>query len=94
MLLDEVKQELRISNTELDTEISELIGEAFADLSLPPIRAEMLVETAKLIKRSDKLYVKANFGLDNPDAEKYQKAYDNLVQKLSLSLKYKEVMSE
>ena len=94
MLLDEVKQELRISDAEFDTEISELISEAFADLAIPPIKTTILTETEPLVKRAVKLYVKANFGLDNPDAEKYQKAYDNLVQKLSLSLKYKEVMSE
>ena len=50
-----------------------------------------IVDTEPLIKRAIILYCKANFGLDNKDSEKYQAAYNNLTERLSLSLLYKDV---
>lgn len=91
MILDDVRRELRVRNTAFDNEIQDLIDAALFDLRIPQIDREKITESDPLIKRAIILYCKANFGLDNPDSEKYQKAYDNLVQKLSLSLVYKDV---
>ena len=91
MLLESVKKELRITNSAFDDEIYDLIEAAKADMRIPQIDADKIIETDPLIKRAVLLYCKANFGLDNPDSEKYQKSYDNLVEKLSLSLTYKDV---
>lgn len=91
MILDDVKRELRVTNAAFNSELQDLIDAALIDLHIPQINPDKITETDPLIKRAVILYCKANFGLENPDAEKYQKAYDNLVEKLSLSLKYKDV---
>ncbi|HZJ99434.1 MAG TPA: hypothetical protein VFC79_05490, partial [Tissierellaceae bacterium] len=44
-----------------------------------------------LIQRAITLYVKANFGWDNPDAERLQQSYLMLKQHLSLSGDYNVV---
>ena len=90
-MLEAVKRELRITNTAFDEEVLDLIEAAKADLRIPPIDQEKIVDTEPLIKRAIILYAKANFGLDNKDSEKYQRAYDILSERLSLSLIYKDV---
>lgn len=91
MLLESVKRELRVSNSVFDGEVQDLIDAALLDLRIPQIDPDKIAESDPLIKRAVILFCKANFGLDNPDSEKYQKSYDNLAQKLSLSLMYKDV---
>ena len=44
--------------------------------------------TDPLVRRAITTYVKANFGWDNPDAERLQKAYDLLKMHLTLSTDY------
>ena len=90
-MVDDVKRELRITNTAYDLEVLDLIEAAKLDLKIPQINELKILESDPLIKRAIILYCKANFGLDNKDSEKYQKSYDNLVEKLSLSLFYKDV---
>lgn len=90
-MIDQVKRELRISSTAFDEEVSDLIEAAKLDLKIPQINELKILENDPLIQRAIILYCKANFGLDNKDSEKYQKSYDNLAQKLSLSLFYKDV---
>lgn len=41
-----------------------------------------------LIKRAVKTYAKANYGLDSPNAERFQESYEMLKQHLSLSGDY------
>lgn len=90
-MLESVKRELRITNIAFDEEVNDLIEAAKIDLRIPQIKGIKIVDTDPLIRRAIILYCKANFGLDNKDSEKYQKAYDNLAEKLSLSLLYKDV---
>jgi hypothetical protein len=90
-VLEDVKRELRITNTAYDLDVIDLIESAKADLLIPDIDPSKIVETEPLIKRAIILYCKANFGLDNPDSEKYQSAYENLAERLSLSLLYRDV---
>lgn len=90
-MLESVKRELRITNQAYDQEVIDLIDAAMIDLKIPQIDETKILDTDPLIKRAIILYCKANFGLDNKDSEKYQKAYDNLAEKLSLSLLYKDV---
>ena len=82
MLLEKVKLSLRIRSDLLDLDILELIESAKADLSISGVKS--LNEDDPLIIQAVKTYCKANFGLDNKDSEKYQRAYDNLKQHLSL----------
>ena len=90
-MLEDVKRELRITNTAYDLEVSDLIEAAKLDLRIPQIDETKIIQSDPLVQRAIILYCKANFGLDNKDSEKYQKSYDNLAQKLSLSLFYKDV---
>ena len=90
-MVEDVKRELRITNTAYDREVLDLIEAAKLDLKIPQINELKILENDPLIQRAIILYCKANFGLDNKDSEKYQKSYDNLAQKLSLSLFYKDV---
>lgn len=89
-LLDDVKLALRISSSAFDSEINDLIEAARADLKLSGVLAEKAeAETPDvLIKRAIVTYVKANFGWDNPDAERLQQSYDMLKAHLTLSIEY------
>jgi len=85
-LIDDIKTALRISNTAFDSEISDLISAAKKDLELSGILN--VDETDPLIKRAITVYVKANFGWNNPDSEKLQQSYNMLKAHLSLSQEY------
>lgn len=87
-----VKIALRISHNALDTEIEELIDEARHDLIQSGVSSiKAMDDTDPLIKRAIKTYAKANFGYDNPDADRLQKSYDMLKQHLSLAGDYNAV---
>lgn len=85
-LLDEVKPALRVTTTEFDGEISGLIDACKSDLQQSGLY--VVDETDPLIKRAIILYCKANFGYDNPDAERLQQSYDMLKNHLSMSADY------
>lgn len=88
-MLEEIKKYLRISNTAYDAEITDLIDAAKADLRLSGVIN--IDETDTLIKRAVSTYVKANFGWNNPDADKLTNSYNSLKSHLSLSVEYTEV---
>ena len=86
-----VRQYLRISHTRFDAEITDLIGAARADLLLGGIKASKVNdESDTLIKRAIVCYVKAEFGLDNADADKYRESYNMLKRHLMLASEYLE----
>ena len=88
-ILDDVKTALRISNTAFDGEITDLISAARSDLKLSGVHESRVNDdTDALIKRAIVVYCKANFGWNNPDAEKLQQSYDMLKMHLSLSQEY------
>ena len=85
----DVRRYLRISHTHFDAEITDLIGAARADLLLGGIvAAKVEDESDASIKRAIVCYVKAEFGLDNPDAAKYRDSYEMLKRHLQLSNEY------
>lgn len=86
-LLDDVKLALRIQNSAFDTEIQDEIDAAMADLAISGM--VNIDETDPLIKQAIKVYVKANFGLANPDSEKYRESYDMLKRHLCLANEYR-----
>jgi uncharacterized phage protein (predicted DNA packaging) len=93
-LLDDVKQALRISinNTNFDTEVNDLISAARLDLIQSGVSADKVnLDTDPLIKRAVITYCKANFGYDNPEADRFQQSYTMLKQHLSLAGDYREV---
>lgn len=85
-MLDDVKTALRITNAAYDSEVQDLIESAQMDL----IQSGVLLvdETDPLIKRAIITYAKANFGIDNPQADRFQDSYVMLKQHLSLSGDY------
>ncbi len=86
-----IRRYLRINHTHFDAEITDLIGAARADLLLGGIKASKIDdESDALIKRAIVCYVKAEFGLDNSDAEKYRESYNMLKRHLMLSSEYLE----
>ena len=88
-LVYDVRRYLRISHTHFDAEITDLIGAARADLLLGGIvAAKVEDENDAIIKRAIVCYVKAEFGLDNPDAAKYRDSYEMLKRHLQLSNEY------
>lgn len=88
-LIDDIKTALRISNTAFDSEITDLISAARSDLVLSGIlESKVNDDTDPLIKRAITVYVKANFGWNNPDAEKLQQSYNMLKSHLALSQEY------
>lgn len=93
-LLDDAKLALRISSSAFDAEIADLIAAAQQDLILSGVDPEKALEIDPLIKRAVITYVKANFGFDNPDADRLQRAYDMLKMHLTLSTEYTPAESE
>jgi len=88
-ILDDARKALRMSNIALDSEITDLIDGARQDLILSGILSTKTNDdTDPLIKRAIIIYTKANFGFDNPDAERLQKSYDSLKMSLALSTDY------
>ena len=94
-ILNDIKTVLRIcvENTAYDSEISDLIAAARADLMLSGfLQSKANDDTDPLIKRAITVYVKANFGWNNPDSERLQQAYYMLKVHLTLSREYTEAV--
>jgi len=87
-LINDLKAALRTTTTDAGIvgEIQDLIDAAKADLALSGVLA--VDETDPLIKRAITTYCKANFGYDNPDADRFAKSYEMLKQHLSLATDY------
>lgn len=85
-MLEKVKESLRIKTDKLNNEINDLIEAAKMDLLISGV--VNIVESDPLIIRAIILYCKANFGLDNDEADKYQSRYESLKIHLSLCTDY------
>lgn len=102
MLIDEIKTSLRIGKSNIsfdDDEIVPLIdaarhelmisgiipGKVLKDISASKIDGK---ELDPLVKRAITVYVKANFGWDNPEADRFQASFESLKNHLSLSAEY------
>ena len=72
-----------------DGEIKDLIFAARKELTEIGVLPEKAYDdNDPLTRRACILYVKAEFGLDNPDAEKYRASFESLKKHLSLSSEY------
>ncbi len=84
-----IRQRLRLTTDDFDNEITDLINAARADLALGGVDEEKANdETDPLILKAVETYVKAEFGLDNDDAERYRASYKEQRNGLTLSDKY------
>lgn len=94
-LLKDVATANRITTEDpgINGELTDLIEAALLDLHIAGVDIkEVKPESEKsdpLIKRAVILYSKAYFGFDNPEADRFGKAYIALKQHLSLSEDYK-----
>lgn len=92
-MLEDIKLSLRISGTDLNTEILDLIEAAKADLALSGVNTDKLIETDPLAKRAVILYCKAHFGYEDIKiSERLEQSYISLKQHLSLSDEYTKVI--
>jgi hypothetical protein len=68
-----------------------IIAVVQTDLGLSGVSSVKAQDAADpLIKRAIVLYAKANYGWDNPEADRFQKCYDLLKISLTLSGDYTE----
>ena len=80
----DIRDRLRVKHTRHDKEITDLIGEARAELlSVGILASKVNDEQDMLIRRAIFTYVKAEFGLDNDDSEKYRASFEK--QKIHIS---------
>ena len=80
---------IRTKSTAFDGEIVDLIRAAREDLAIGGVLPERARDEADpLIKRAIMNYLKAEFGLDNEDADKYRAAYERLKVSLAMSSDY------
>ena len=78
-----IRRYLRITTSALDGEITDLISAARDDLALGGVLTDRVEnESDALIKHAVAVFVKAGFGLDNADADKYREAYTDLKKRL------------
>ena len=88
-MLQDIKDSLRESGNDLDTEILDLIESAKADLILSGVHKDKVVDTDPLIKRAVTVYCKAHFGYDDVKlSERFEQSYNSLKQHLTLSTEY------
>lgn len=84
-----ITQDSLTLDSNIAAEISGLIKAACADMIEHGILTEKVYNTDDaLIRRAIGLYVKAGYGLDNPDSEKYYNSFEMLEQHLMLSNDY------
>ena len=87
--LASVRHSVRLSSTVHDGELTDLINAARADLVLGGVlEAKANDETDPLIKKAVTTYVKAEFGLDNEDADRLRASYKEQRNGLTLSDSY------
>lgn len=92
--LFDVKSAARAECSDFDGEIETLILAAREELRTAGIKPEKCNdETDPLIKRAAIVFVKAEFGIENADREKYLQAFESIKLRLSLSVEYKEAQS-
>ena len=90
-LLTSARLAIRVNGNYFDSEIEDLISAARRELTEIGVKAEKVNDDSDpLVKRAIITYVKAEFGLDNPDAARYRESFDKLRHHMSLSSNYRE----
>lgn len=90
-LIDDVKVACRVTSTAFNSELSDLIYSAFADLGITDIDPELLTDTdtAPLIKMAVLTYCKMNFGtVDGGVYDRLKASYDEQKSQLLMSSAY------
>lgn len=90
-LLDAARAALRISaeNKEFDAEIKTLIDAAKRRMALAGVSSDVIDDdTDPLVRLGAIVYVRANFGLDNPEAERLGQSFEDILCQMALSGHY------
>lgn len=88
-MLDDIKNVLRVSGTDFDVELNDLIESARQELLLAGVHTALANSNSDaLVKKAIMVYCKAEFGFDNQEADRFRKAFDSLKQHLTLSSQY------
>lgn len=91
--VEELRKRVGLSNTKFDEELKEVELAAIDDLKMSGIHAGNIVASDSTICQAITAYVRANFRNDK-QSEKYQKSYERLRYKMSVSSKYKNPPKE
>lgn len=85
-MLEEVKSAVRVSNNAYNDELQNLIDACKSDLETSGVAPSYFSEDnlRALIKRAILTYCKAEFGFDNPDAQRLHESYELQKQKLAI----------
>lgn len=85
-ILDACRAALRIPAfcNDFDEEIADVIEAARTELVAGGVLPEKANDDSDgRIRLAIKVYVKANFGMDNPDAERFMKSFDTMLTSMS-----------
>ena len=85
-LLDACRAALRIPElcNDYDDEIADVIEAARAELVAGGVLPEKANDDSDgRIRLAIKVYVKANFGMDNPDADRFMKSFETMLTSMS-----------
>lgn len=88
-LLEKVKLSARISGNAFDDDVQDIMESAREELiqaGISRVKAES--DDDPLIVRALKIYVKANFGIDSPNAYRFQQSFESLKRHLSMAGDY------
>lgn len=81
-LLDACREALRIPAdcTDFDSEIEDLIGAARAAMRAGGVSEKVAADDSnETVRLAAKVWCKAHFGMDNPDADRLGKSFDDLL---------------
>lgn len=83
-LLDDARRATRTVSTEMDEELKDLIAAALTDMRRTGVRESLLDPSSidPLPKMAVLLYVKANYGYDNSEADRFMASYRQTVADL------------
>lgn len=92
-LIEAAKIDLKLSGVNINKTVTQTYTPESTEENPEPDPVEIQVMDP-LIKRAIIVYVKANFGWNNPDAEKLQQSFRMLETHLALSQEYAEAVTE
>ena len=90
-LLDACRSALRIPAdcTDFDTEIEDLIADARAAMRAGGVADAVAADDANsTVRLAVMVYCKANFGMDNPDADRLAQSFDDLLTMMGGSAEF------
>lgn len=88
MLIDKVRNTLKMDDSSLDEDIQDTIDAAIADLKLCGVVESKIDETDPLIIRAVKIFCKAEMTADDKEAVRFRESYEMIRNHLSLSTDY------